>query len=118
VYKRILGANINILNSRKAHGSNSYEPKRKLKEGQRGGNRIPRSVKTQRMMSYSGLDRGMVLRWQNSGTSVRESRYGNRGSVPAHNFFIGAANRALSAAVSTLSQLIDTELKNILNKKK
>lgn len=118
VYKRILGANINILNSRKAHGSNSYEPKRKLQEGQRGGNRLPRSVKTQRMMSYSGFDRGMVLRWQNSGTSVRESRFGNRGSVPAHNFFSGAANRALSAAVSTLSQLIDTELENILNKKK
>ena len=32
VYKKVLGANINIFNSSKAHGSNSYEPPRKLRQ--------------------------------------------------------------------------------------
>ena len=118
VYKQLLGANINMMNSRKAHGNNDYEPTRKLREGQRGGNRIPRSTKTQRMMSYAGYDRGMVLRWLNTGTSGRESRYGKRGSIAPRNFFMGAAQSALSSAVDHLSQLIDTELMNILNKKK
>ena len=118
VYKQLLGANINMMNSRKAHGNNEYEPTRKLRERQRGGNRIPRSTKTQRMMSYAGYDRGMVLRWLNTGTSGRESRYGNRGAIASRNFFMGAAQQALSTAVDHLSQLIDKELMNILNKKK
>ena len=42
VYKKILGGNVNILNPRrKAKGPISYEPPRKLKPGQRGGNRVP-----------------------------------------------------------------------------
>ena len=118
VYKRILGANINIYNSRKAHGSNNYEPPRTLRKDHPGGNRLPRSVKTQRMMSYASYDRGMILRWQNSGTSERESRYGKRGSITALHFFRSAGENALIQAVDRLSQLIDTELENILNKKK
>ena len=39
VYKRILGGNINILNSRKAHGTQAYQYQRTLRQGQRGGNR-------------------------------------------------------------------------------
>lgn len=118
VYKQILGANINMCDSRKAHGTNDYEPPRRSKVGQRGGNRIPRSAKTERMMKYKSYDRGMILRWQNTGTSGRASRYGNRGSIAPRNFFRGSAQRALSAAINHLSQLIDTELNNILNKKK
>ena len=118
VYKKILGANINIYNSRKAGRPTSYEPPRKLREGQRGGNRMKRSTKTDRMMHYGPHDRGMVLRWLNTGTSGRESRYGKRGSIAPRNFFMGAAQSALSSAVDHLSQLIDKELMNILNKKK
>ena len=118
VYKQLLGANINMMNSRKAHGNNDYEPPRRLREGQRGGNRIPRGPKTQRMMSYAGYDRGMVLRWLNTGTNGRESRYGVRGAIAPRNFFMGAAQSALTAAVDHLSQLIDKELMNILNKNK
>ena len=118
VYKQLLGANINMMNSRKAHGTNDYEPPRRLREGQRGGNRIPRGTKTQRMISYKSYDRGMILRWQNTGTSGRESRYGNRGSIAPRNFFMSAAQQAISAAADHLSQLIDTELMNILNKTK
>jgi hypothetical protein len=118
VYKKILGANINIYNSRKAGMPTTYEPPRKLREGQRGGNRMQRSASTQRMMSYGPHDRGMVLRWLNSGTTSRTSYGGNRGSIAPRNFFRGAAERALTQATDALSNLIDTELEAILNKKK
>ena len=118
VYKKILGANINIYNSRKAGRPTSYEPPRKLREGQRGGNRLPRSRDTQRMMHYGPSDRGMVLRWVNSGTSGRTTKYGNRGAIAARNWFEPRGQAALQKAADNLANLIDTELENILNKKK
>lgn len=117
VYKKILGANINIYNSRKAGRPTSYEPPRKLREGQRGGNRMARSPKTQRMMSYGPNDRGMVLRWVNSGTGERTSYGGNRGAIAARNWFSPKGQAALQKAADNLANLIDTELEAILNKK-
>ena len=137
VYKKIIGANINIYNSRKAHGSNNYDPPHKGTSDPmgRGGNRRPRGHKTQRMMSYAPLDRGMILRWLNDGVNDRVINFtpnenrkvdkwnkhpntGSRGNIAPRKFFIGAAQPALNRAVDHLSQLIDTELENILNKKK
>ena len=137
VYKKILGANINIYNSRKAHGQNNYEPPRKGTSDPigRGGNRRARSFDTIRRMHYDALDRGFILRFVNSGVSERhiefksnEGRHvdkwnkhpntGNRGNISARNFFRGAAERALTQATDALSNLIDTELEAILNKKK
>ena len=55
VYKRILGGNISILQKRKAgSGKSGYEPPRTLRPGQRGGNRVPRSTRTQQLMDYEG----------------------------------------------------------------
>lgn len=136
VYKKILGANINIYNSRKAHGSTTYEPPRH--PSHRGGNRRTRSGRTQQIMSCGALDRGFILRWVNSGTKGRYSGYGRngktaaeydrfilrtggrgwRGSIAARNFFRGAGEQALVRAADALANLIDTELENILNKKK
>lgn len=118
VYKKILGANINIYNSRKAGKPIGYDPPRKLKPGQRGGNRIPRSVKTDRMMHYGPGDRNMVLRWVNSGTNDRTTRFGKRGAIAPRNWFAPKAQDALQKAADNLANLIDTELENILNKKK
>lgn len=118
VYKKILGANINIYNSRKAGAPTNYEPPRKLREGQRGGNRMKRSARTQRMMTYGPHDRGMVLRWQNSGTAERTSYGGNRGSITARHWFKPKGEAALQRAADNLANLIDTELMNMLNKKK
>ena len=73
VYKKILGANINIYNSRKAHGSTSYEPPRN--PSHRGGNRRTRSGRTQQIMSYGPLDRGFILRFQNDGTGDRSVNF-------------------------------------------
>ena len=103
VYERILGANINIYSSRKAHGQNNYEPPRKGSTG-RGGNRRARSLRTQQVMGYAPLDRGFVLRWQNTGTGDRNIRFihndrrkvdkwnkhpntGYRGGIEALHFF-------------------------------
>ena len=71
VYDKVLGGNINILTGKKAHGTNSYEPQRKLTPGQRGGNRRKRSERTKQIMSYAPLDRGFILRFVNSGTKTR-----------------------------------------------
>lgn len=115
VYKKVLGANINIFNSRKAHGSNSYDPPRKLRQGQRGGNRIPRGRITDRMMNYAPQDRGMILRWQNDGTGGRESRYGNRGAIAARNFFRPLGDRAMGQMRDNLAKVIEAEMQALIN---
>lgn len=124
VYKKVLGANVNILNGRKAHGSNSYEPPRKLRPGQRGGNRVPRGDRTQQVMSYAPLDRGFILRFINSGTTDRTAGTrggrlgGNRGSIAARNFFRPLGDRALNTMRANLEAAIEAELSAIMNKKK
>lgn len=115
VYKKVLGANINIFNSRKAHGSNNYEPKRKLRPGQRGGNRLQRSAKTDRMMHYAPLDRGMILRWVNTGTGERTTRYGKRGIIAARDFFRPLGDRAMGIMRDNLETAIEEEMQALLN---
>ena len=109
VYKALIGGQLNILSSRRAGSRGSFEKRRTLVPGQRGGNRIPRSADTERMESYQGFDRAFVLRWINSGTAQRTSRYGNRGSITARNWFGPAASSALGTAAENLDKLI-TEL--------
>ncbi len=133
VYKKILGANINIYSSKKAHGKNNYEPPRH--PSARGGNRRVRSARTRQIMSYAPLDRGFILRWQNDGTTERNINFksnsrrkvdkwnnhpntGYRGRIAPRNFFRGAAERSLAQAADNLAVLIDTELMTILNKTK
>ena len=127
VYKKILGGNLNILNMRRKAGKpTTYEPPRKLQPHQRGGNRVPRGARTNTVIHYGPHDRGWILRIINSGTingdrtaGTRGGRLsGNRGSIAARNFFRGAAEPALQKAVNNLAMMIDTELVNILNKKK
>ena len=137
VYRKILGGNINILNGKKAHGTNSYEPPRTLTPGQRGGNRRPRSQRTNTVMHYAGEDRGFIVRFVNSGTQQRAiqrltrisgtnkfrwtsdaSKYGNRGSIAPRNFFASGASVRLQRATDYLSDLIDEELEKMLNVRK
>ena len=124
VYKKILGANINIYNNRKAGKPTTYEPPRTLRQHQRGGNRVPRGRRTDTVMHYGPADRGWILRIVNSGTDNRVAGTrggalsGNRGSIAARNFFRTKGQPAMERAVDNLATLIDTELMNILNKKK
>lgn len=124
VYKKILGGNVNILDMKRKTGSPiNYEPPRKLKPHQRGGNRVPRGQRTNTVMHYGPHDRQWILRFINSGTSdrtagTRSGRLsGNRGAIAPRNFFRGAGERALAQAADNLATLIDTELEAILNKK-
>ena len=131
VYKRVLGANINIFNSRKAHGSNNYEPPRKGVPN-RGGNRRARGARTARIMSYDPLDRGFILRWLNSGVNDRAIRFtqregrqtdkwnkhpntGNRGSIAARNFFRPLGDRAMGIMRDNLATAIEAELTKLFN---
>ena len=121
VYKKVLGANINIFNSRKAHGSNNYEPQRKLRPKQRGGNRVKRGERTNQVMHYSPLDRGWILRLINSGTGERTAGSrggalgGNRGSIAARNFFQPLGDRAMGVMRDNLERAIEEELTKLLN---
>lgn len=132
VYRKILGANLNIYNSRKAGKPASYEPPRKGSSG-RGGNRKARSARTNTIMHYGPHDRGFILRWINSGAHDRKIKFtpnpsrkadkwnthpnsGNRGSIAARHFFRGAGEQSLVKATDTLADLVDTELDKLLNK--
>ena len=125
VYKEILGGNLNILARRKGKASypNNYEPPKKLRPNQRGGNRVPRGRRTDTVMHYGPLDRWWIQYILNQGTQQRMAgtRGGrlsvNRGVLAPRNFFTTAARPALQKAVANLSQLIDTELEAMLNKK-
>ena len=117
VYKRILGGNISILQKRKAgSGKSGYEPPRTLRPGQRGGNRVPRSARTQQMMDYRGSDRGFILMWLNSGTGKREAGtrggrlHGNRESITARNWFPSSGLNAMKLA----SQYIEDEINRLV----
>lgn len=107
VYKRIFGGQVNILSSRKAGAGRLFEPPRKLREGQRGGNRRPRGKRTEQLMSYQGKDRGFILRFLNAGTAERSTRFGNRGAISARNWFGSASQQELNMAADKLQVIID-----------
>ena len=115
VYSSVLGGNLNLLKSRKANAPGSYIPIRKLRQGQVGGNRLPRSRRTEQMLGYVGFDRSFVLRWIDSGTDARTSRYGNRGRIAARNWFQNAGTKAFQNAAQQLDTLIDELIQEELN---
>lgn len=122
VYKRILGGSVSILDKRRAGAPGSYEPPRKLRPGQRGGNRVPRGQRTQQLMSYQGAQRAFVLRFWNQGTSERTAGTrggrlsGNRGNIAPRNFFSSSSHRAMQEAADQLTKLIDDMIKQEFSK--
>ena len=125
VYKRLLGGQVNILNSRKAGGETGYRPARTLTPGQRGGNRRVRNSRN--LDKYEGVDRGFILRWLNEGmtkTSPRVIQFtenssrktdkwnkhpntGNRGAIAPRNWFRGASLKELQDVAGEMQALID-----------
>lgn len=116
VYKRVLGGNLNILNPRRAGAGKAWPPERKLDQNpnQRGGNRRKRSARTEQIDGYWGADRGFILRFVNSGTDDRLTRYGNRGRITPRNWFGSASQNEMESAAGRLGQIIDNELEKIL----
>ena len=137
IYRKILGGNINILDGKNSGSTTSYEPPRKLRPGQRGGNRMIRSNDTQKRMSYGPLQRGFILRFVNSGTHPRYAngrngkwtRTGNRtfailqeegdyfrGSISPRNFFGTKGERHMGIVSENLKTIIDEEFDKLFKK--
>ena len=111
VYKQIFGGQLNILSgSRRGNATKWVKPKKNRPENARGGNRRKRSVETMRYDSYEGADRGFILRFQNAGTVVRNTRYGNRGSLRARHWFGISSTFQLDAAATKVAE----EIENLL----
>ena len=121
VYRRILGGNISILSKRKAGKRGPVPPvvhqletRVNSKGNHRGGNRMPRSPRTEDLLTYQGADRGFILRFLNAGTDVRESSVGNRGSIAPRNFFASSSQKAMEKAAEQLDTLIEDLIKKEL----
>ena len=110
VYRQILGGSVSLYN-RKRGKFDSYEPPHTLKAGQRGGNRRPRSQRTDDLMHYAGESRAFVLRFLNQGTIGRTTRFGARGRIAPRNFFGVSSHTAMQKAASELTKLIDDLIK-------
>jgi len=127
VASKYLGGIVSIRDGRKAGSRNNYEAPRKLRPGQRGGNRMLRSQRTDDMLHYGPQDRSMILRWVNSGTAPRYaagrnvSGKGNRreffrmqeegdwyrGSIAPRNFFASIGQPEMERAVERLGKMVD-----------
>ena len=117
VYRRILGGNVSILNPRKAGARYQLIRNRKLdiNPHQHGGNCRPRSARTDQVDSYFGKDRAFILRFVSSGTAVRNTKYGNRGSIVARRWFQNMAPREMELAAGNLAEVIEEELAEAYN---
>ena len=100
---------------------NTYTQPRKLDQNphQRGGNRVPRSARTQQMLDYGPRDRGMILRWLSGGTGQRTAGTrngrigGNRGSISPRNYFGRSVNSHVDTVMEHLAQRIDQRIEEL-----
>jgi len=117
VYKTLFGGNLSILSKRKAGAKYELVRKRKLDENphQRGGNRRPRSQRTQQLETYFGADRGFVLRFLNAGTNTRETRYGTRGAIGPRGVFEHTAPWQMETAAEIMADKINEYVKKMAN---
>lgn len=139
VYRQILGGNVSLYQKRHASKSGgTYEPQHTLQEGQRGGNRRPRSERTKKLQSYMGSDRGFILRFLEGGVNSRGIAFtydshrakvkrgsqggdlhkygktintGRRGNISPRNFFGTSSQQAMQKAADQLTQLINELIK-------
>lgn len=110
VYKSMFGGNVSILQKRAGTAGARYEliRQKKLQPGQRGGNRRPRiNDNRNRLETYFGADRGFVLRFINSGTIERQTRFGNRGAISQRNWFGHTAPWQMETAAEKLAAAIN-----------
>ena len=115
LYKKILGGQINILRKKRAGRAGNVPP------SSRG-----RLAETERYMSYTGSDRGFILRFVNAGTKDRVAKHmngnrikrtertgnrqyitsniGGRGAIDGRNFFGPASHAAMEEAAVLLTK--------------
>ena len=110
VYKKILGGNLNILDGRgKAGGRGPLPPESARKRSHAiGGNRMPRSRRTEDLLTYQGKDAAFILRFLNSGTPKRDTNGIRRvGQIAARHWFEDTSHRALQYAAEQFDKLLD-----------
>lgn len=131
IASKYLGGVVSILDGNRTGSRNSYEAPRKLRPGQRGGNRMLRSQRTDDILHYGPDQRSFVLRFINSGTNPRYAngrngkwdKRGNnstffklqeqgdyyRGSIAPRNFMSTLGNPSMQRAIKNLSKMVDEE---------
>lgn len=131
IAKKYLGGVVSIMDGKASGSQNSYEAPRKLRPGQRGGNRMLRSKRTDEMLHYGPDQRSFILRFLNSGTHPRYangrngkwSKNGNnrtffklqeqgdyyRGNIAPRNFMGKLGEPAMQQALTNLSKMVDEE---------
>lgn len=124
VYKSVFGGTLNILSPRRAGARYQLQRSRKLDANphQRGGNRRPRTQRTEALETYYGKDRGFVLRFLNSGTNTRHIAIGvnarmggNRGSISGRGVFSTSALFQSQAAIEAISEAFEQEFEEVWN---
>ena len=140
VYRKIYGGQVNILQSRKAGATRLYAPPSK-RVSNIGGNRRARSQRTTDIMSYSGKDRGFILRFLNQGTNDRKIRFktdssrehinrgarggntslygqttntGSRGHIVGRDWFGNASLKELENAANIIDQMLNDLITGVL----
>ena len=115
VYKSLFGGNLSILTKRKAGAKYELIRQKTLQPGQRGGNRRPRVPERNRLDYYYGSDRSFILRFISSGTTQRQTRYGNRGSIGQRDLFGRTAPWQMETAAEELAANITEYIKQQTN---
>lgn len=135
IARKYLGGIVSIRDGKGSGSRNSYEAPRKLRQGQRGGNRMLRSQRTDDILHYGPSERSFILRYVNSGTAPRyangrngtwNKRGGNRtffklqeqgdyyrGNIAPRNFFATLGSPAMEQAVRHLGQMVDEEFNKL-----
>ena len=120
VYTKVLGGNINIATPRWKSGKSAPLPPESQRKKSRaiGGNRIPRSRRTEDLLTYWGADRGFIMRFLNSGTPRRDSN-GVRyvGQIAARNWFSRMSQDELERTAQMFDELMTKLINEEFNKK-
>lgn len=119
VYKKVLGGNVNIITPRFKSGKTAPLPPEspRKKSHAVGGNRIPRSRRTEDLLTYWGADRGFILRFLNSGTDSRYNGYRPTGAIAPRNWFSPMSQDELENAARMFDELMEKLIQEEFNKK-
>lgn len=131
VASKYLGGIVSIRDGNGKSSPNNYEAPRKLRPGQRGGNRMLRSERTDEILHYGPGDRSFILRFVSAGTHPRYAKGSNgkwskngnnrtffklqeqgdnyRGSIAPRNFMERLGQPAMQQAIANLSKMVDEE---------
>ena len=120
--KGLIWGQIKIYQPKTAGSMKStYKQPRKLDQNphQRGGNRVPRSARTQQVLDYGPRDRGFILRFLEGGTGQRTAGTrngrlgGNRGSISPRHYFSRSVNSHVDTVMEHLAQRIDQRIEEL-----